>query len=279
MKKINLDLLDNGLPTNYIREMSVLKSLRHENVVTCFGIIWDDDNQIYLIFEYMQIDLHAYIDQYVPAGLKLREVRNYLYQISKGLEFCHKRAVIHRDLKPENILINEYGVVKIADFGLSRQISVPIRIYSTYVVTLWYRAPELLLGNKRYGYQYGYGIDMWSIGCIFAEMFTGSGLFQGDSEVDQIRKIFSILGAPNEDQWPGVTDLPNYPASFKEPITEKGLEKKVLLRGAGLQLLEMLLIYDPNKRISAKQMLTHQYFSGMDPKKLYPPHLQGNYTD
>lgn len=172
--------------------MSTLKSLCHENIVCLEDVYWVHDKHIYLIFEYMLIDLHDYITRHEPNGLRLTALQNYIYQITNAVKFCHERAVLHRDLKPENILIDAAGVVKvwlvdfnfvryglnsiqwlllkcffflfiqISDFGLCRTMSVPIRAYSESVVTLWYRAPELILGDR-----YGCPLDIWSLGkCI-----------------------------------------------------------------------------------------------------------------
>ncbi|XP_055304906.1 cyclin-dependent kinase 1-like [Sitodiplosis mosellana] len=263
MKKVHMDLMDAGLPQSYLREISALQSLRHENIVQYEGIVWESNDHIYLIFEYMTTDLRSYMDEFAPYGLKLAAVRSYLYQTVKGLEACHKQGILHRDLKTENVLINKNGVVKIADFGLSRAISVPVGLrYSTCVVTLWYRAPEILLGQKGYSTP----IDIWSLGCIFAEMISGHELFTGDSEIDQINKIFCILGEPTEEIWPHVTSLP-YFRKFSD-LEVPCLEKKILLRGPGFDLLKMMLTYNPNKRISAKRILNHQYFK--DSIKMYP---------
>lgn len=173
------------------------------------------------------------------------------------------RRIIHRDLKPANLLIDkEKNCLKIADFGLARTFSLPVRPYSREVVTLWYRAPEILLGAT----EYSTGIDIWAIGCIFVEMVTKKPLFAGDSDIDQLYRIFRVLGTPNEQNWPGVSKLrdyrntfPNYPQNPIETVIN-GLN----LDFFGLDLLKRMLTYDPTKRISAKAALHHPYFKELN---------------
>src|ERR1700722_16600037 len=126
-----------------------------------------------------------------------------MYQLFKGIEYCHSRLVLHRDLKPQNLLINKKGELKIADFGLARAFGAPVRTYSNEVVTLWYRAPDVLLGST----MYSTNIDIWSIGCIFAELVTGRPLFPGSDVTDQLQRIFKSLGTPNPTTWPGLDEL------------------------------------------------------------------------
>ena len=160
---------------------------------------------------------------------------------------------MHRDLKPQNLLIDKKGVMKLADFGLARAYGLPIKTYTHEVVTLWYRAPEILLGQK----QYSTSVDLWSAGCIFIEMAMKKALFPGDSEIDEIFKIFQLHGTPTEETWPGVTKLPDFKQSFPKfkptPLAEvaKGLDP------LGLDLLAKMIALDPAKRISARLALQH----------------------
>lgn len=173
------------------------------------------------------------------------------------MAFCHSHRVLHRDLKPQNILIDNNGVVKLADFGLARAFNVPIRTYTHEVVTLWYRAPEILMNQR----QYSVPVDIWAIGCIFFELIDLKPLFPGDSEIDQLFKIFQILGTPNEDVWPGFTSLPSFQTSFPN---WKGNQLDYYARKiddeCAIDLLQKMLIYNPNKRISAIDALKHPYF-------------------
>lgn len=149
-----------------------------------------EENKLYLIFEFLSMDLKKYMDT-LPANKMMEPdlVRSYLYQITNAILFCHRRRILHRDLKPQNLLINRDGVIKVADFGLGRSFGIPVRIYTHEIVTLWYRAPEVLLGSARYSCP----VDVWSIGCIFAEMTTRKPLFQGDSEIDQLFRMFRFV--------------------------------------------------------------------------------------
>lgn len=170
------------------------------------------NKQLYLIFEYLDNDLTKYIDMNRKRKTKLDKllVKSYLYQILNGLVFCHTHRVLHRDLKPQNLLIDREGLIKLADFGLARAFSLPLKTLTHEVVTLWYRAPEILMGSKHYSTP----VDIWSVGCIFAEMVSTRPLFPADSEIDLLYKIFQVLGTPNEQTWPGISTLPHYRSTF-----------------------------------------------------------------
>ncbi|XP_053425539.1 cyclin-dependent kinase 3 isoform X2 [Nycticebus coucang] len=289
LKKIRLDLETEGVPSTAIREISLLKELKHPNIVRLLDVV-HSEKKLYLVFEFLSQDLKKYMDSASASDLPLHMVKvwrggwgrggnpphsrpcsarsfsfsllqSYLFQLLQGVNFCHSHRVIHRDLKPQNLLINELGAIKLADFGLARAFGVPLRTYTHEVVTLWYRAPEILLGSKFYST----AVDVWSIGCIFAEMVTRKALFPGDSEIDQLFRIFRTLGTPSEATWPGVTQLPDYKGSFPK-WTRKGLVEIVpSLEPEGKDLLMHLLQYDPSQRISAKAALAHPYFSSSDP--------------
>ena len=214
--------------------------------------------KLFLVFEYLDHDLKKYMDtltQIDPIAVK-----SQLYQIIKGIAFCHSHRVIHRDLKPQNLLIDKSGKIKIADFGLARAVNIPVRTYTHEVVTLWYRAPEILMGGKHYSTP----VDIWSIGCIFAEMINKQPLFPGDSEIDELYKIFRALSTPTNKSWPGVTNLPFWRPTFPNWKGKPIAELCPTLDERGLDLLEKMLIYDPAKRISAKEALVHPYFDDLD---------------
>jgi len=177
LKKIRL-FEDEGVPGTTIREISLLKELAHPNIVLLSDVV-NVNKQIYLVFEFLDNDLKQYMDLKKKKQEQLDPilVKSYLYQILKGIAFCHCHRVLHRDLKPQNLLIDKKGAIKLADFGLARAFNLPVRTYTHEVVTLWYRAPEILLGSKHYSTP----VDIWAIGCIFAEMFLQQALFQGDS--------------------------------------------------------------------------------------------------
>ncbi|RUP48057.1 hypothetical protein BC936DRAFT_145012 [Jimgerdemannia flammicorona] len=180
-----------------------------------------------------------------------------MYQLLKGIAYCHEHRVLHRDLKPQNLLINKQkGELKLADFGLARAFGIPVRSYSHEVVTLWYRAPDVLMGSR----QYSTSIDVWSAGCIFAEMASGRPLFPGSSIQDQLLRIFKVLGTPTEETWPKVNQLPEYKKDFDyfRRISLDTLLPK--LEPSGIDLLSRLVEFQPEKRISAEAALSHPYF-------------------
>lgn len=258
LKKIRLDAESEGVPSTAIREISLLKELNHPNVVKLLDVI-HHDRKLYLVFEYLDRDLKKYMDNAGPDGIPLDLVRSYMYQLLDGISYCHTHRVLHRDLKPQNLLIDSKGNIKLADFGLARAFGMPVRTYTHEVVTLWYRAPEILLGSRYYSVP----VDIWSLGCIFVEMLTRRALFPGDSEIDQLFRIFRTLGTPDDKIWPGVSKLPDYKTSFpKWPL--KCIDHLVPnLDRAGQELLQRMLTYEPNRRISARMAMGHVYFRGV----------------
>lgn len=264
LKKIRLETESEGVPSTAIREISLLRELTHPNIVQLFDVV-DGDNHLYLVFEFLQQDLKKLLDS-VKGGLDQALVKSYLYQLLKAISFCHLRCILHRDLKPQNLLIDREGHIKLADFGLARTFGVPVRTYTHEIVTLWYRAPEILLGTKFYSN----AVDVWSLGCIFAEMATRRALFPGDSEIDQLFRIFRTLGTPDESIWPGVSQLRDYTSMF--PRWEPRCLDEVVpsFDSDAKDLLLKLLTYDPSQRITAKKGLSHPYFNGVT---LVPPPL------
>lgn len=261
LKKIRLESEDEGIPSTTIREISLLKELRDENIVPLYDIVHSNSNKIYLVFEHLDMDLKKYME-HIPEGQGMDPpiVKSFLLQLIKGIYHCHSHRVLHRDLKPQNLLINKDGKLKVADFGLARAFGVPLRSYTHEVVTLWYRAPEILLGGK----QYSTGVDMWSVGCIFAEMADRKPLFSGDSEIDQIFKIFKVLGTPTKEVWPEVESLNEYKTTFPQ---WKRQDLSLIVKNLdplGIDLLSQLLTYDPAMRMSAKRARDHPYFKHID---------------
>lgn len=261
LKKIKLETQSEGVPSTTIREISVLREIDHPNVVQLKDVIMCP-SKMYLVFEYLEMDLKKKIDNLGPGNSFAQPiVKSFIYQLISGVAACHSRRIIHRDLKPQNILLGSNNELKIADFGLARAFGIPIRPYTKEVVTLWYRAPELLLGTT----EYSTPVDMWSVGCIFAEIISKRPLFDGDSEQDQIKKIFRILGTPNEDVWPGVGNLEGFNKvhwTQHKPQDLRNIIKYIEnIDDNGVDLLEKLLIFDPTQRISAIQALQHPYFA------------------
>lgn len=197
-----------GVPSTTIREIGLLRELNHPNLIELLGVSKCEDN-LYLVFEYLDQDLRQLLDD-ETINMSESVVKSYLWQMLQAIAHCHTKRILHRDLKPQNLLIDFQGNIKLADLGLARSIDLPIQPYTHEVVTLWYRAPEILLGSTVYGPP----VDIWAIGCIFAEMCTRKVLFLGDSEIDQIFRIFRTLGTPTDEIWPGVTDLPDFQRTF-----------------------------------------------------------------
>ncbi|GJQ69397.1 Cdk2 [Trypoxylus dichotomus] len=268
LKKIKLDNCKNkgeseGIPSTTIREICLLKSLHHSSIVELLDIIFTEKKGLYIVFEYLQMDLKWYLD---TTCYKLSEdlIRSYMKQLIDGVGYLHSHRILHRDLKPQNLLLDDEGHIKLADFGLSRSFTVPTRTYTHEVVTLWYRAPELLLGAK----MYSTAVDIWSLGCIMAEMITKKALFPGDSEIDQLYKIFRLLGTPGEDIWPGVTALPDYKCSFPKWKAQSLTEAVPLPSKEAETLIKSILTYDPEVRPSARDLLKLEYLKNA---KLTPP--------
>ncbi|OSD02282.1 Pkinase-domain-containing protein [Trametes coccinea BRFM310] len=263
LKKIRLEAEDEGVPSTAIREISLLKELKDENVVRLLDIV-HADQKLYLVCEFLDVDLKRYMENGNKAKRPITPeiVKKFTYQLASGLRYCHSHRILHRDLKPQNLLIDKDDNLKLADFGLARAFGIPMRTYTHEVVTLWYRAPEVLLGSRHYST----AIDMWSVGCIFAEMcMRGHPLFPGDSEIDQIFKIFRVLGTPNTEIWPGVQDLPDYKPSFPHWSPQDLQDHVPILDPDGIDLLKLMLTYDTSKRISAKRALLHPYFADYKP--------------
>jgi cyclin-dependent kinase 2 len=258
LKKIRLEADDEGVPSTAIREISLLKEIHHPNVVALKDVV-HSELKLYLIFEFLDQDLKKHMDAN-GGPLRPMVVKSYLYQILAGLCYCHTHRVLHRDLKPQNLLIDKSGAVKLADFGLARAFGLPIKTYTHEVVTLWYRAPEILLGSR----QYSTPVDIWSVGCIFAEMAQKRPIFAGDSEIDQIFKIFRVLGTPTEETFPGISSLPDFKSTFPKWRAQSLAKLVGNLDERGVDLLSQMICYDPAKRISARAAMSHPYFDDLD---------------
>ena len=247
-----------GLPSTTVREVSVLKELHHENVVQLEDIaINPARNTISLVFEYLDTDLSRHIRQ--KREMCRSQVTKYTYQILSGLAYCHSHNILHRDIKPANILVDRAtDTLKLADFGLARSHNVPIREFTHEVITLWYRPPEILLGAKTYDAS----ADIWSVGCIFAELALGmNGFLPGDSDIDQLHKIFKMLGTPAPSL--GITKLRDYKRLKFAPSVPSNLAALTRLPACGVDLLKRMLHYDPARRITAAAALRHPYFLNM----------------
>jgi negative regulator of PHO system len=256
LKEIHLDS-EEGTPSTAIREISLMKELKHENIVSLHDVI-HTENKLMLVFEYMDKDLKKYMDSRGDRGaLDPVTIKSFMWQLLKGIEFCHENRVLHRDLKPQNLLINNKGQLKLADFGLARAFGIPVNTFSNEVVTLWYRAPDVLLGSRTYNTS----IDIWSAGCIMAEMYTGRPLFPGTTNEDQLQKIFRLMGTPSERSWPGLTQFPEYKNNWAVYATQNMNVYLPQVDQLGLALLGQMLHLRPELRCSATEALRHPWFA------------------
>uniref|UniRef100_A0ACD5ZGD4 Uncharacterized protein n=1 Tax=Avena sativa TaxID=4498 RepID=A0ACD5ZGD4_AVESA len=263
LKKVKMENEREGFPLTSLREINILLSFHHPSIVDVKEIVVGSGDSTYMVMEYMEHDLKAVMET-MKQPYSQSEVKCLMLQLLEGVKYLHDNWVIHRDLKTSNILLNNRGELKICDFGLSRQYGSPLKPYTQLVVTLWYRAPELLLGAT----EYSTAIDMWSMGCIMAELLTKKPLFDGKRDIDQLSKIFKMLGTPNEDIWPGYSKLPGAKAKFPKQPYNKLREKfpavsftgGLTLSEAGFDLLNRMLTYDPETRISAEAALKHEWF-------------------
>jgi len=258
LKQMKIGDQDEGIPSTAIREVAILKELSHENVVRLIDVFCKPA-ELVLVFEAIDSDLKKHMRK-LNGILTPAAVKDFAHQLLVGLEFCHSHRIIHRDLKPQNLLIDGGTRLKIADFGLARAFMLPMPQYTHEVVTVWYRPLEILLGSKLYSIP----VDMWGVGCILAEMATGAPLFAGDSEIGTSFKIFQKLGTPNNDVWPGVSELPDYKPTFPKwkPIGWANIRNTLAQLGlVGVELLEQLMRYDPKARISARRALQHPFFA------------------
>ncbi|KAL4451526.1 hypothetical protein ABPG75_007188 [Micractinium tetrahymenae] len=245
-----------GLPVVALREVSLLRQLADSpHIVQLLDVLWDR-SRLVLVFESMGRDLQAHLDA-DPAARQLPSIKSVMYQLLSGLAHAHARRVLHRDVKPANVLIDPAsGVAKVADWGLARSATPPLRPYTQEVVTLLYRAPELLLGCPLYSS----AVDVWSAGCILAELATGQPLFRGDSEIGKLLAVFRLLGTPGEEEWPGMSQLPDWQGCFPRwRPTDLG-QVVPQLDPSGLDLLSQLLRLDPSRRPSCRAALAHPWF-------------------
>ncbi|KAF9244861.1 kinase-like domain-containing protein [Melanogaster broomeanus] len=264
-----------GISQSAIREIALNREISHENVVALQEVILEDKS-IYMVFDYAEHDFLQVIHHYSQSlriQIQSQVLKSLTYQLLNGLVYLHSTHILHRDLKPANILITASGVVKIGDLGLARLIYQPLQPLfagDKIVVTIWYRAPELLMGAKHYNK----AIDCWAVGCVFAELASLRPIFKGEEakldskknvpfQRDQLLKIFEVLGTPDEKDWPGVCDMPEYQNMKRlDPYQNRLAEwcQSRIRSQQGHELLRQLFAYDPEQRLTAKEALMHRWF-------------------
>lgn len=260
LKKVCVPVTEDGVPMNTLREISILKQINlyeHPNIVRlldiCHGQRTDRELIMFLVFEHVEQDLATYIVKHSPRGFSTKEIRLLSREILQAVDFLHGNRIVHRDLKPQNILVTHDGHIKLADFGLAKTYDFDMKLTSV-VVTLWYRAPEVLLGQP-----YATPVDIWSIGCIIVELYTLNPLFSGSNESDQLTKIFRILGKPSEEEWPEENVSIKW-STFN--VTQERTVKDICpnICENAYDLIMNMLTFDGTKRITALDALKHPYF-------------------
>ena len=250
MKKFYLDNLSNG---GAKKQYEILSKFNHENIHKVIDMFISKNNNQYLITPYYPNNLYDYVSQKLPE----KAIKQIIFQILNGVNYIHNLKYIHRDIKPDNILLSSEGKIILTDFDLCRQESKGKDDTMTRTaVTLFYRAPEIFYGDSYYGNK----IDIWSLGCVFAELIIGRPLFKANNELGTLSNIIETIGCPNEENWPGVSQLPNYlpfgggKFQLGKILEEGGLSKE------GIGIVTQMLMLDPKKRPSCEECLKNEYF-------------------
>ncbi|KAK6792110.1 hypothetical protein RDI58_011191 [Solanum bulbocastanum] len=256
LKKVKFDTSEPESVKFMAREIIILKKLDHPNIIKLEGLATSRMHySLYLVFDFMQSDLTKLINNTQGIRLTQPQIKCYMEQLLCGLEHCHERGILHRDIKGSNLLIDKNGILKIGDFGLANFYETKTkRPLTSRVVTLWYRAPELLLGSTNYSV----GIDLWSAGCLLAEMFVGRPILPGRNEIEQLHKIFKLCGSPTEEYWKKVKP----PTTFRPPQYKPCFGQiSPNLPHSAFPLLYTLLSVEPNLRGTASTALQNEFFT------------------
>ncbi|OWP05679.1 serine/threonine-protein kinase [Marssonina coronariae] len=254
-----------GMAPDAIRELKHLQELSHPNIISLLSVFSSKDQNLNLVLEFLPLgDLEMLIKDTEGVRYGAADIKAWMGMMTRAVWFCHENFVLHRDIKPNNLLIAADGEVKLGDFGLARSFSDPYRIMTSNVITRWYRPPELLFGAKHYSG----AVDIWSIGLVFAELVIRLPYLAGDTEVGQVNLICQAIGTPTEDNWPGVSKLPEYTVP-DPPNPVRGKDHYLQTFGTagheGVDLLMKMLILDPRKRITGKEALEHKWWAA-EPK-------------
>lgn len=263
LKKIRMEGEKDGFPVTAVREIKLLQSLKHDTIVHLHEVMVEN-NDCYMVFEYLSHDLTGLLN-HPTFRLEHSHKKHLAKQLFEGLDYLHRRGVLHRDIKAANILVSNTGQLKLADFGLARFYAKRRQLdYTNRVITIWYRPPELLLGET----QYGPAVDIWSAGCVMVEIFNKHAIFPGDGgEINQLEKIYNVLGTPSRKEWPGLVDMAWFellrPTERKPNVFADKYREK--LTPAAFELLQAMFLYDPAKRPTAGDVLEHPYFTIEEP--------------
>ncbi|KAG6039877.1 hypothetical protein E4U41_001877 [Claviceps citrina] len=263
LKRIRMEGERDGFPVTAVREIKLLQSLRHTNIVNLQEVMVEK-NDCFMVFEYLSHDLTGLLN-HPTFKLEAAQRKDLARQLFEGLDYLHVRGVLHRDIKAANILVSNTGVLKLADFGLARFYAKRHQLdYTNRVITIWYRSPELLLGET----QYTAAVDVWSAACVMVEIFNRTAIFPGEgTELSQLEKIYSVLGTPSRQDWPGLVDMAWFEllrptVKRRSTLAEKYGDK---LTPAAFELLSAMFQYDPSKRPTAAEVLQHDYFTKEEP--------------
>ncbi|KAJ4293673.1 serine/threonine protein kinase, CMGC, CDC2/CDK sub [Kalmusia sp. IMI 367209] len=273
LKKIRMEGERDGFPVTAIREIKLLQSLNHDNIVKLQEVMVEK-NDCFMVFEYLSHDLTGLLS-HLTFRLEDEHKKDLAKQLFEGLDYLHRRGVLHRDIKAANILVSNTGQLKLADFGLARFYAKRSKLdYTNRVITIWYRSPELLLGET----QYGPAVDIWSAACVLVEIFTKHAIFPGDGgEINQLDKIYNVLGTPTVQEWPGITEMQWFellrPTERKQSTFEEKYKERVT--PAAFELLAAMFVFDPAQRPSASDVLSHPYFTVEKPEAKRAEALKG----
>uniref|UniRef100_A0A7S3QM04 cyclin-dependent kinase n=1 Tax=Dunaliella tertiolecta TaxID=3047 RepID=A0A7S3QM04_DUNTE len=285
LKKVGFNRARDGIPVTSMRELRVLQETCHPNIVRLLKVVTGSKpDSVFLVFEFCQHDMGRLLDT-MPRPFTHQEVKSLMKQLLAAVDHCHQRWVMHRDIKMSNLLYTNTGHLKLCDLGLARYFQPFPAVMTPRVVTLWYRAPEVLLGAE----VYDEAVDMWSVGCVFGELLRHAPLFPAKTELECLKLHCELLGTPTPSIWKGIEELPHY-KTLRLPEQPYNYVKQKLGKAAGgsqaaLDLLNRMLMYDPSKRITAAQALRHPFFTER-PYPLLPPDMptfpnnnQGHHQD
>ncbi|XP_041986175.1 cyclin-dependent kinase 6 [Aricia agestis] len=262
MKKVKVALTEDGIPLSTLREIALLRQLeayRHPNIVRLLDVCHGGQSMerehqlvLFLVFEHVEQDLDSYLKR-APGPLSENRIKSMSYDILSGVDFLHSHRIVHRDLKPHNLLVTSTGRVKLADFGLAKTYDTEMKLTSV-VVTLWYRPPEVLLGAS-----YNTAVDVWSCGCVLAQLHTRTPLLQGSCDTEQLHCIFRLIGRPSRHEWPDNVSI--LADSFPEYLPQDLADVLPRTHPHAVDLIKGMLVFDPAKRLTALDCLEHPYFT------------------